>query len=281
MKEKQKIEEKEKDNIIKDSSFIEEKNKDQLMQFNIELLINNILVYHNCDKNIEKIEQKILPSEIDLIVLEIPIIKEINFNNNLLEEKNYDDFHFKLEDIINSLKKKGYPLLPSSKLYIYIDYYDNYVLVDNEKNFVYSSMLPEKNKIKLKLENIIDNLSITDTGTIVKNYFLPNEKKEKIISHSPTPRDRKIKDIIKIVLKFRFLLNGFFDYDEKYIKYNVDDVSEIMGIPKKTLQDYMRQINQARKTDFDFNKYKNKSISLLRKHNRKNKNNQNKKLADE
>lgn len=279
MKEKEKIEER--DNIINETPIIGEKNKDQTMQFNIELLTNNIIVYHNVNKNAEKIEQKILQSEIELIVLEIPIIKEINFNNNLLEENNYDDFHFKLEDIINNLKKKGYPLLPSSKLYIYIDYYDNYVLVDNEKNFVYSSMLPEKNKIKLKLENLIDNLSTTDTGSILKNYFLQNEKKEKKISHSATCRVRKIKDIIKIVLKFRFLLNGFFDYDEKYIKYTTSDVSERMNIPKKTLQDYLRQINEARKTGFDFNKYKNKSISFLRKHNRKNKKNKNIKLADE
>ena len=256
-----------KDSTNKDLPFPEKKNENQMMQFNIELLINNIIIYHNSDKNLEKIEQKVFPSEIDLIILEIPIIKEVNLNNN-----NYDDINFKIEDIINNLKKKGYPLLPSSKLFIYVDYYDNYVLIDNEKIFVYSSMLTEKNKIKLKLENSIDNSSITDTASILKNYYFPNEKTEKKIPNSISRRDRKIKEIIQIVLQYRFLLNGYFDYDEKYIKYNTDDISEKINIPKKTLQDYLKQIKDARKTHFDFNKYKNKKISFLRKHNRNNKN---------
>ena len=50
------------------------------------------------------------------------------------------------------------------------------------------------------------------------------------------------------------------------MKYSLEKAASIVGIPVKTLQDYLRLIRFAREAHFDFNKNKDKTISFLRKY---------------
>ena len=197
-----------------------------------------------------------------MIKLEIPIIKIDNLNNNILEEKNsFNEFYFVINDVIKNLEDKGYPIFKSTQIYIYL--LDKYILIDNKNNFIYSSKLLPINFIKLKLKNVLNNELFTDTFPDLKK----NREKENT-SKNFTSRTRKIKEIFELLYKQRYLNKGFFNDKGEFIKYNLKQAADILGESLKTLNDYLKEINKGKKTNFDFNKNKNKKISFLRKHNR-------------
>ena len=68
------------------------------------------------------------------------------------------------------------------------------------------------------------------------------------------------------------LFNGYYNDEGEKVKCDLENASQKIGIPKKTLDDYLKQIREARKHGFDFNKNKDKSIADLRKFNKNNKN---------
>ena len=130
-------------------------------EFEIELIIENTIKI-NSNETQNNIKHKKLPIETEMIKLEIPIIKIDNLNNNILEEKNsFNEFYFVINDVIKNLEDKGYPIFPSTQIYIYL--LDKYILIDNKNNFIYSSKLLPINFIKLKLKNVLNNELFTDT----------------------------------------------------------------------------------------------------------------------
>ena len=247
--------------------------------FTIELLIHNY-IYDGSDENSEKEEKETIDKE--TIVLDIPINYD-NENNNITNE-----FTFKVSDLKKLLLKKGYPLTTSK---IYIETLGDYVSVNNNE-IINSSWLSNNeinntnytnDIIKIKLENYLDNRLIDDTFSMLKKYFnisTPEKKEEKDINSSFekkiefNKRSRKIGDVVKLVYAQRKYFNGFYnDLDEK-VKLNLEEASKKVGIKRKTLDDYLKQIRKAREKGFDFNKYKDKPISKLREFN-ENKNNNN------
>ena len=250
--------------------------------FTIELLIHNYIFDGN-DENSEKEEKETIDKEI--IVLDIPINYN-NENNNITNE-----FTFKVSDLKKLLLKKGYPITTSK---IYIETIGDYVSVNNNEiinsswltNNDINSINNTNDIIKIKLENYLDNRLIDDTFSILKKYFnklTPEKKEEKEINSSFekkiefNKRSRKIGDVVKFVYAQRKYFNGFYnDLDEK-VKLNLEEASKKVGIKRKTLDDYLKQIRKAREKGFDFNKNKDKPISELRDFNegKKNKNNKN------
>lgn len=252
----------EEDKFINNSKSSKEQQNEQIKEFELELFFYNN-IYGNDEKNPNKTEQTKEYTEKETLTIDLPITKKINEEFNSVEDEGDNDFYFTIGDLVDNLKKKGYPLISTSELYIFIDSINEYTHVTNKNNFITLSML-ENNKIKLKIKNNLANSLLENSFLLMKKFFknILEEKKLKSISS----RKRKLKNIIKLVYKSRKLFNGFINEEGIFVKYSLEKAASIVGIPVKTLQDYLRLIRFAREAHFDFNKNKDKTISFLRKY---------------
>ena len=252
----------EEDKFINNSKISKEQQNEQIKEFELELFFYNN-IYGNDEKNPNKAEQTKEYTEKETLTIDLPITKKINEEFNSVEDEGDNDFYFIIGDLVDNLKKKGYPLISTSELYIFIDSINEYTHVTNKNNFITLSML-ENNKIKLKIKNNLANSLLENSFLLMKKFFknILKEKKLKSISS----RKRKLKNIIKLVYKSRKLFNGFVNEEGIFVKYSLEKAASIVGIPVKTLQDYLRLIRFAREAHFDFNKNKDKTISFLRKY---------------
>lgn len=252
----------EEDKFINNSKSSKEQQNEQIKEFELELFFYNN-IYGNDEKNPNKTEQTKEYTEKETLTIDLPITKKINEEFNSVEDEGDNDFYFTIGDLVDNLKKKGYPLISTSELYIFIDTINEYTHVTNKNNFITLSML-ENNKIKLKIKNNLANSLLENSFLLMKKFFknILKEKKLKSISS----RKRKLKNIIKLVYKSRKLFNGFINEEGIFVKYSLEKAASIVGIPVKTLQDYLRLIRFAREAHFDFNKNKDKTISFLRKY---------------
>jgi hypothetical protein len=252
----------EEDKFINNSKISKEQQNEQIKEFELELFFYNN-IYGNDEKNPNKAEQTKEYTEKETLTIDLPITKKINEEFNSVEDEGDNDFYFTIGDLVDNLKKKGYPLISTSELYIFIDTINEYTHVTNKNNFITLSML-ENNKIKLKIKNNLANSLLENSFLLMKKFFknILKEKKLKSISS----RKRKLKNIIKLVYKSRKLFNGFVNEEGIFVKYSLEKAASIVGIPLKTLQDYLRLIRFAREAHFDFNKNKDKTISFLRKY---------------
>jgi hypothetical protein len=252
----------EEDKFINNSKSSKEQQNEQIKEFELELFFYNN-IYGNDENNPNRTEQTKEYTEKETLTIDLPITKKINEEFNSVEDEGDNDFYFTIGDLVDNLKKKGYPLISTSELYIFIDTINEYTHVTNKNNFITLSML-ENNKIKLKIKNNLANSLLENSFLLMKKFFknILKEKKLKSISS----RKRKLKNIIKLVYKSRKLFNGFVNEEGIFVKYSLEKAASIVGIPLKTLQDYLRLIRFAREAHFDFNKNKDKTISFLRKY---------------
>ena len=252
----------EEDKFINNSKSSKEQQNEQIKEFELELFFYNN-IYGNDEKNPNKTEQTKEYTEKETLTIDLPITKKINEEFNSVEDEGDNDFYFTIGDLVDNLKKKGYPLISTSELYIFIDSINEYTHVTNKNNFITLSML-ENNKIKLKIKNNLANSLLENSFLLMKKFFKNILEKKKL--KSKTSRKRKLKNIIKLVYKSRKLFNGFINEEGIFVKYSLEKAASIVGIPVKTLQDYLRLIRFAREAHFDFNKNKDKTISFLRKY---------------
>ena len=252
----------EEDKFINNSKISKEQQNEQIKEFELELFFYNN-IYGNDERNPNKTEQTKEFTEKETLTIDLPITKKINEEFNSVEDEGDNDFYFTIGDLVDNLKKKGYPLISTSELYIFIDSINEYTHVTNKNNFITLSML-ENNKIKLKIKNNLANSLLENSFLLMKKFF-KNILKEKKLK-SITSRKRKLKNVIKLVYKSRKLFNGFINEEGIFVKYSLEKAASIVGIPVKTLQDYLRLIRFAREAHFDFNKNKDKTISFLRKY---------------
>ncbi len=99
-----------------------------------------------------------------------------------------------------------------------------------------------------------------------KNY---NNNNKKIISRR---RERRIEYIIEKVILWRKLINGFYK-NEVFQKFDSKKAAKIVGVSKKSLDDYTKVLRKGKKLNYDFNKNRNKRIIHLKnfiKNNNKN-----------
>ena len=233
---------------------------EQTNKFIVELLLNNIIYFETyTNQTLTKQEKEFIEKEI--VFLEIPTTRQTTLRNSDWDDS---DYYIKVNDLITNLQKRGYPITPKSKLFIRIKYFDDYVLINNENELIYISALSSKNKIDLKIKNFFENSLIVDTFTILKNHFLKNPEEH---GNYKLPK-LKIKDIVKLVYRYRFLSNGYLNEQKKYVKYSLKEAAEILKVSKSTLENYCDQIEEARKTNFNFNLHKEKPYSYLTEYNR-------------
>ena len=92
-------------------------------------------------------------------------------------------------------------------------------------------------------------------------------------------KERKIEFIVEKVNAWRRLYNGFYNESGEYTRYSLDQAAKMVGISKKSLDDYLLQLRLGRKYGFNFNQNKTKKVGILRafvkRHREANKNQQN------
>lgn len=54
------------------------------------------------------------------------------------------------------------------------------------------------------------------------------------------------------------------DHTGKVIRYSLEEAANLVGVSKKSLDDYLSQLRKGRKYGFDFNKNKDEKVGTLR-----------------
>ena len=92
------------------------------------------------------------------------------------------------------------------------------------------------------------------------------KKKRKGKNGKPIPRvkERKLSVIIAKVKKWRDLYYGYSSQEGSKTRFSLEDAAKMVNLPKKTLDDYLQQLKIGKKYGFDFNKYKDHKIGVLR-----------------
>ncbi len=210
-----------------------------------------------------------------------PVSNNVYFENEVIpdvEVVQNSEGKIKLSEIIIKLKQFGYPLT-GCMVSIYSKIADEYVscgadpldkliMLDNEQiNY---------GIIKLKCTCFIDekflckNVSNYNSNinpcNLSRNNSLISDKKNK------RTKERKIGYIIEKVNIWRRLYNGFYNEEGKFIKNSLDEAAKIIGISKKSLDDYLLQLRLGRKYGFNFNGNKDSKVGVLRSFVKKNRN---------
>ena len=230
---------------------------------------SNLSIFHPLIKEyvsfgFEPFDQNILISN-DYFYNNFIQIKIVNYIEYSLIEKSYKENENKklIENDNNNCNIK----IRNNEL-ISIDeddeYYDQYSKLDNEIN---ESEEEELNIVKEEIEE--NNNSNNSTLSSLDKNQNNNNNNKKIISRR---RERRIEYIIEKVILWRKLINGFYK-NEVFQKFDSKKAAKIVGVSKKSLDDYTKVLRKGRKLNYDFNKNRKKRISHLKnfiKNNNKN-----------
>ena len=81
-------------------------------------------------------------------------------------------------------------------------------------------------------------------------------------------KERSLEDIVEKVARWRQLYAGVYetgrDGKEVFVEYTLEDSAKLIGISKKSLDDYLLQIRYGRKFGFDFEANKDSKVGVLR-----------------
>lgn len=198
------------------------------------------------------------------------IIKADNNDNSLyIEEEIINNFEAPItndnkifvKDIINNLQNLGYPTM-GSLFSIYIKNANDFVFLGADpldQNFFVEKDNIDFNNFRIKMVTYIEDKLIKKTEKQLLEK-LDAAKKEK----DKRTKERKIEFIIEKVNAWRRLYNGFYNDKGQYIRYSLDQAAKMVGISKKSLDDYLLQLRLGRKFGFNFNQNKTKKVGVLR-----------------
>lgn len=104
----------------------------------------------------------------------------------------------------------------------------------------------------------MDGITTTDRKTESEDGPLIPERRTR-------HRERKIGEALDLVVKWRDLYHGMRDpLTGLFVKKTLGDAAKTVGVPKKSLDDYMLVIKNARKLGFDFQKNRDLRFGELR-----------------
>jgi len=186
-----------------------------------------------------------------------------------------EDRKIKFSEIILKLKQCGFPLT-GAMLSIYIPDMEDYILIGSDP--VDSGIMLDENVFKSKFLKIraicfIEEKYVAQNLVKINDKLIQSLGLEKKLSkqqsnldkkNSKRTKERKIGYIIEKVNTWRKLYNGFQDENGKFTKYSLDEAAKIIGISKKSLDDYLLQLRLGRRFGFDFNSNKNTKVGILR-----------------
>ena len=231
--------------------------EDILEDNNNNILLNNSNNLNNNNNNINStssfLEEEIIPN------IDIPITS---------------DKKIFMKDIISKLKYLGYPTT-GALFSVFIKTAFEYVYFGSDPidpNISLDETLVDFDHLKIKMVSYLEDKLIKKTE---KQLF---DKKEtnKTQKYKRT-KERKIEFIVEKVNAWRRLYNGFYNENGEYTRYSLDQAAKMVGISKKSLDDYLLQLRLGRKYGFNFNQNKTKKVGVLRAFVKKHRVNQNNK----
>ena len=199
----------------------------------------------NINKNIQDNQNSFLEEEI------IPNL-EINMTS---------DKKIFMKDIISKLKYLGYPTT-GALFSVYIKSAEEYVYLGSDPidpNLFLDESLVDFENLKIKLVSYLEDKLIkkTEKQLFDKKDNNKNQKDKRI-------KERKIEFIVEKVNAWRRLYNGFYNEKGEYTRYSLEQAAKMVGISKKSLDDYLLQLRLGRKYGFNFNQNKTKKVGILR-----------------
>ena len=76
-------------------------------------------------------------------------------------------------------------------------------------------------------------------------------------------KERTIQDVIQKVSLWRLLYTGF-QHKGVFVKMSLEDAAKKVKISKKSLDDYLMQLRQAKKFGFDFESHAHQKVGVIR-----------------
>ena len=206
----------------------------------------------------------------------------INSTSSFLEEEiipNIDipitsDKKIFMKDIISKLKYLGYPTT-GALFSVFIKTAFEYVYFGSDPidpNISLDETLVDFDHLKIKMVSYLEDKLIKKTE---KQLF--DKKETNKTQKDKRTKERKIEFIVEKVNAWRRLYNGFYNENGEYTRYSLDQAAKMVGISKKSLDDYLLQLRLGRKYGFNFNQNKTKKVGVLRAFVKKHRVNQNNK----
>ena len=194
---------------------------------------------HHTIYQIIKINLEIVGSSHDLKFKEADILKEVSLESTI-------DHEIIAQSIASELKIRGYDV-DNTELFYYSYNYNIYIKCGSS---------PISRSVLISEFDIRD--STINIRLCYKQYFLDEkETKEK-------RRIETIKEMVKVVNDWRKLYQGTIIKEKKVVKYSLVDAAKMVGLRKKTLDDYLQQLRMGKRYGFNFNKHKEEKMRVLR-----------------
>ena len=232
--------------------------KEDILEDNTNnILLNNSNNLNNNNNNINStssfLEEEIIPN------IDIPITS---------------DKKIFMKDIISKLKYLGYPTT-GALFSVFIKTAFEYVYFGSDPidpNISLDETLVDFDHLKIKMVSYLEDKLIKKTE---KQLF--DKKETNKTQKDKRTKERKIEFIVEKVNAWRRLYNGFYNENGEYTRYSLDQAAKMVGISKKSLDDYLLQLRLGRKYGFNFNQNKTKKVGVLRAFVKKHRANQNNK----
>ena len=214
--------------------------KEDVLENNSSQIHNNIEINNNNQNISSFLEEEIIPN------------LEINITS---------DKKIFMKDIISKLKYLGYPTT-GGLFSVYIKTAEEYVYMGSDPidpNLFLDESLVDFDNLKIKLVSYLEDKLIKKTE---KQLF--DKKENNKSTKDKRTKERKIEFIVEKVNAWRRLYNGFYNENGEYTRYSLDQAAKMVGISKKSLDDYLLQLRLGRKYGFNFNQNKTKKVGILR-----------------
>lgn len=189
-----------------------------------------------------------------------------------------DSYHISLNDILQELESKIN--LENFQISYKNEHQDEYVycgLFPLSTQILFPCSVNSKSNIKvnIKLRQMFNSLRSTDVEDEDKetreDTIIQRSTEENYCNKSKRAKERKIGYIINKVYIWRKMYCGFFDDNGQYVKLNLEEAADKVGISKKSLDDYLIQLRMGKMLGFNFNEHKNDKVGVLRTFIKKNK----------
>ena len=128
-----------------------------------------------------------------------------------------------------------------------------------DPNLYLDETLVDFDNLKIKIVSYLEDKLVKKTE---KQLF--DKKENNKNQKDKRTKERKIEFIVEKVNAWRRLYNGFYNENGEYTRYSLDQAAKMVGISKKSLDDYLLQLRLGRKYGFNFNQNKTKKVGILR-----------------
>jgi len=185
-----------------------------------------------------------------------------------LKLKKHDN-KISLAEILAPFKEKGFNFnsymflyfSKSQQIYTYCGCSNN-----SEISFISLNDITD-NLIKIRCRKSKTQPVLRDSEDFLQQEFQHENKPQESTSalrRGKRTKERRIREIVNKVTEWRKLYTGIRGSDGNLTKYSLEEAAAIVGIAKKTLDDYLLQLRFGKKYGFDFNLYKDEKVGTLR-----------------